>query len=183
MTMKKKMLISLAVVLGIMLVSSVSIMAANSAYGSKDDPLVTQSYLAKIFSRDIEAEISSAIDEGSKTVKAELEQVVQEYEDKIDEKLAPSIVISTSDIFSVVTLNSGQKLQCGVGTEIMLRVGSAQSNGSDYPALVDSTTGTSLSSGTTMSANHMYVVTIKNNGITAAEDGTRVLVRGDYKVN
>jgi len=88
----------------------------------------------------------------------------------------------TADRFHVVTLNRGQTLRGSVGVEIMLRIGTATATGS-MPALVNYTSGTTLSSGSELMANHMYLVTIDGNGLTATADTVRVLVRGNYTIS
>jgi hypothetical protein len=79
-----------------------------------------------------------------------------------------------------VTLNKGQTLTCGIGAEILLRTGTATGAGS-APALVDSTTGSTLSSGGAVTANHMYMVSIQGNGLKATSS-VKVMVRGSYVI-
>jgi hypothetical protein len=99
-------------------------------------------------------------------------------------KLVTSGGVSTTDSgFSVISLTSGQTLTCSVGTEIMLRIGSVSSAGSSSPRLIDETTGSSVtSSGTALTKNHMYMVTIQGNGITATSSA-KVLIRGSYTIS
>jgi len=88
---------------------------------------------------------------------------------------------NTTDRFHVVTLSRGQTVSCSVGAEIMLRVGTANGTGT-APALVDYTSGATLASGTALTTNHLYLVTIEGNGVKATADTVRVLIRGNYKV-
>jgi hypothetical protein len=108
---------------------------------------------------------------------AELERQLQENQGS-GAPAAPS----AADRFSVVTLRRGQTLTCSVGAEVMLRIGSATGVGT-APALVNYTTGDTLSSGSALTANHMYLVTIEGNGVRATTDNVRVLVRGSYTIS
>ena len=80
-------------------------------------------------------------------------------------------------------LKKNQTVTCAVGTEIMPRIGTVKSFGPDNPRLVDETTGKTVpEAGTTLEKNHMYMVTIKNNGIKAASDA-KVLIHGEYTIS
>ena len=45
-----------------------------------------------------------------------------------------------------------------------------------------STAGASVKSGTALTANHLYMVTIAGNGFTAGQNNTKVLISGDYTI-
>ncbi|MDR3277594.1 MAG: hypothetical protein LBT12_02380 [Oscillospiraceae bacterium] len=179
--MKKstKVLISVAVVLVLAVtVYSVTMLAANS--GTQTDPLVTLSYLTDKFKPQLIAEI-----------KEEIAKAGEDVSKKLDEKLAnlpastPTPPVSApsdgADAFSVITLSNNQTVKCAVGTELLLRVGTATAAGAS-PGLVDSTTGGTLAAGGALETNHMYLVTIENNGFTAAAATVKVLIRGVYAV-
>lgn len=154
--MSKKTVISL-IALAVILLAGIGVYAAGN-YGTKDDPLITKSYLDAV-------------------VKPELQKQLQtELNDAVNE------LRGGSGEFTVVTLYNGQTVSCGVGTEIVPRLGSVKANGASAPALIDTTTGNSISAGTVLSANHLYMVSIEGNGITAAADNTKVLISGGYTV-
>lgn len=156
MTRKKKFITAVCVLLAALLVAGITA-AAVTNYGTQSDPLVTLSYLTDTVKPSILAEF--------------------------DKKLANATPGGASN-FTVVTLSKGQTVTCEVGTEIMLRVGSAASAGSDSPRLVDSTTGESVTNaGTALVKNHMYLVTIANNGVKATAASTKILIRGSYTVS
>jgi hypothetical protein len=98
----------------------------------------------------------------------------------VDEKLKDADIGSIG--FTLVTLSRGQTVSCAVGTELLLRIGTAQAAGASAPALVDSTDGTTLTAGQALTANHMYMVTIQGNGFKATADTVKVLIRGDYLI-
>ena len=64
----------------------------------------------------------------------------------------------------------------------MLRVGSASCASPSSPGLIDSTDGSTLEGGRALVKNHLYLVTIKDNGIQATANNTKVLIRGTYTI-
>ena len=174
MTKGKKFVIALAVLVAVALISGLTTLAVTN-YGTESDPLVTLSYLNETLSPQIEGKVSAAIDAKAR-----------ELEDKFDEAIDDvdtDVSTVTPAAFKVVTLSRGQTVTCSVGTEIMLRVGSASSYGSNSPRLIDETGGGSVTaSGVSLTTNHMYMVTIEGNGITANASTVKVLIRGSYTV-
>lgn len=157
---KKKKRLMICVAAAVLLLGGIGVYAA-TAYGTQSDPLITRSYLDQVFAPDMEA-----------LFQAELDSAVSALEGQV-----------SGDEFTVLTLSQGQKVTCGVGCEIMLRIGTAKSTGADYPVLVDTTTGDSVADGQALTANHLYMVTIKENGITATSATVKVLIKGDYAVS
>ena len=155
--MKKKRLIAAGIAIVILLIAGFAAYAAGN-YGSAEDPLVAKSYLDSVLRPELEREMQAQLNE------------------------AVSDLHSGSGEFTVLTLRKGQTVTCEVGCEILPRLGSTQAKGASSPALVDTTTGSSVSSGATLSANHLYMVTIEGNGITASADSTYVLISGGYTV-
>ena len=51
----------------------------------------------------------------------------------------------------------------------------------ESPGLVDTTDASSLNNGSALKANHLYLVSIGGNGITATS-AAKVIVRGDYSI-
>ena len=84
--------------------------------------------------------------------------------------------------FSVVTLSKGQVLTGDIGCEVMLRVGSATCVAASTPGLVDETSGSTLSGGGALAANHLYMMTVENRGVKAGADTVKLLVRGTYTI-
>lgn len=171
MTRGKKITIALAVLVAVALVSGLTTMAVTN-YGSKDDPLVTLSYLNETVTPRITEELNAAL-----AAKAE------ELQSRLDALGRPSGG-SVPSGFVVLTLSNGQTVTCGVGTEIMPRLGAVVSYGSNNPRLVDETSGSTVPyAGSALTANHMYMVTIKGNGVRATRNNTKILIRGDYTVS
>lgn len=175
--MKRKIIIGIIVLAAITLISGVSIIAF-AAPGSQSDPFISLSFLTDIFKPEIMAEISKTEQKLTQDFNSKAAELESEFQSGNGNS---SVSPSASDVFSVVTLNKGQSLTCSVGTEIMLRIGTATGSGS-APALVNYTSGTTLSSGSALTTNHMYLVTIEGNGVKATADTVRVLIRGSYKI-
>ncbi len=156
--MSKKQLTALVVVLAVLLVAGAAVYSA-TAYGTESDPLVAKSYLDEVLRPELEAELQTSLDAAAGEMRA------------------------ANGEFTLLSLNNGQSVTCAVGCEILLRLGSARASGASEPALVDTTAGATVSNGTALSANHLYLVSIAGNGFTAAQNGTAVLISGSYTVN
>ena len=139
--------------------------------GSEDDPLITLSYLNETvlpkLLQDTEAN-------------AALRQT--ELTEQFNQAVAQGGGGSSSASYTVVTLNSGQRMTLDVGSEVMLRVGSASAGAAVNPALVDITTGGNLNSGEGLVQNHLYLATMTDHYITAGGSTVKVLVRGGYTI-
>jgi len=175
--MRKKIAIGIAVLAVIAFISGVSRLAFASV-GTQTDPLITLGYLNDVFKPLITSEIKSAEQELTQKFNTRISTLESQLQSGSG-TTAPTP--SGASVFSVVTLSNGQSLTCSVGTEIMLRVGTANGFGT-APALVNYTDGATLSSGTALTTNHMYLITIEGNGVRATADTVRVLVRGTYRI-
>ena len=128
--------------------------------GSSDDPLVTLSYLNETF----------------------LSSVMQRVDEKIAARGGQSGQQAGGDVFSVVTLSSGQTLTGGIGCEVMLRVGTAVCVSPSTPGLIDETTAGTLNGGGALVQNHLYMMTIEGRGVKATAATTKLLDRGTYTI-
>ncbi len=177
MTKGTKTLIAVAVLLAVALVSGLTGMALNN-YGSQNDPLVTLSYLNETLTPAIREEVERAVNEKIQALTEEFNRVAAQGGG------TGTPGTSAPSGFTVLTLSKGQTVTCAVGAEIMLRIGSAQSAGPDSPRLVDETDGSTVAAaGTALTPNHLYMVTIKNNGVKATADNTKILISGEYTVS
>ncbi len=180
MKLKKKLLIGLAVVVAVAFISGVSILAA-STFGTSSDPLITLSYLTNKLKPEILAEVGTDIDAVESSLTAELDAKISSFQADIDAQSGETSGNTTAS-FTLVTLTQNQTVQCSVGTELLLRIGTASAAGSS-PAMIDSTSGTTLIAGDAVETNHMYMVTIQGNGITATSGTVKVLIRGSYTIS
>ena len=170
--MKKRKTLIITLIIAALIVTGVTVWAATTA-GTQGDPLIARSYLTDRYTPELLAKIDAKIASEQSSVNAKYQELLGTIDGNS---------VSKTDVFSVVTLSNGQVLTCDVGTEIMLRIGSAVANGSSSPALIDETTAASVSSGTSISVNHMYMVTINGNGIKATADNVKVVIRGNYTI-
>ncbi len=213
MTGKKWLTISIAALLCIAALTCGLMVAFADKEGTADDPLIAKSYLDDVYTPEILAIVDEAVAELEQGYTGEIQTLLDEYSKKINDKLAavqgeaaslaanetfisllneklaeraatvsvqPS---SASETFRVVTLKSGQRINCAVGCEIMLRIGSAKASGSNNPVLIDLAKSTELKNGTALEKNHLYLVTIRDNGIQATANNTKVLIRGTYTIS
>lgn len=161
----KKLVTILAFVLVAVVFAGIGAYAATTL-GTQNDPLVTLSYLNERLYPELVSKISDEADKAAAEVAQALENAAG----------------GGAESYAVVTLSQGQRLVGGVGCEILLRIGSATVSASDSPGLVDVTSASSLNDGSSLTANHLYMVTIEGNGIKAAAATVKVLVRGSYTI-
>lgn len=84
--------------------------------------------------------------------------------------------------FVLVTMSSGQTLKGEVGTEVMLRVGTATCTAASSPGLIDTTDASTINNGAALVKNHVYMMTIEDRGVKATAATVKVLVRGSYTI-
>ncbi len=174
---KKKIMLALGVLVAVAFISGASILAATTL-GTSTDPLVTLSYLTGKLKPQIMSDVNAGISAAEASLAPSLDAKISGFKADIDSKSSSSS--SQTAGFAVVSLNQNQTLVCGIGTEILLRLGTASAVGS-APALVDSTSGSTLSAGGALTANHMYLVSIQGNGLKATSS-VKLMIRGPYTV-
>lgn len=84
--------------------------------------------------------------------------------------------------FVLVTMSSGQTLKGTVGTEVLLRVGTASCTASSAPGLIDTTNASTINDGAPLEKNHLYMMTIEERGVRATAATVKLLVRGSYTI-
>ena len=155
--MKKKTLTTIILIVALAMVAAVTVYAVAN-YGTKEDPLVTSSYLQDVVQPRMEDAYRSTLD-----------GEVREMEDQFADQVA-----AAGGSYVLVTLESGQTLTGRAGTEL-LTAAVTQS------AAIDLTTGESAAVGVKLTENHLYLVQADGAGIQATAD-TTVMVRGGYSV-
>jgi len=150
-----------------------------AGYGSSEDPLITKSYLDSVFTPDILGQMRAELKDSESALRAEIEEKAGEIEDMIE---ASQGLMTDDSSFSVVRLDQGQVLKGSVGTELMLRIGSAVCYAESSTGIIDTTTSATLENGNSMQTNHMYMVTIEGRGMKATSY-VMVLVRGSYTIS
>lgn len=168
---RKRRTARMAAALAAALLLSVTISAAAEP-GSAKDPLVTLSYLNDTYLNTIMEKVDARIRQRNADLLGQLGQ-----------SGGTSSGSSSSANFVLVTLSGGQTLTGSVGCEVLLRVGSATCVASSAPGLIDETTGTTLSGGSALVQNHLYMMTVENRGVRAGTATVKLLVRGGYTVS
>ncbi|MCL2546650.1 MAG: hypothetical protein FWE06_05575 [Oscillospiraceae bacterium] len=192
----------------------VAIATDNSARnGTRDDPLVARSYLEALqplwiqgMTEDMRGVLDGMVDE----LDAHYDQLVRNLDNIItgllldegidlrDPEFVELVVRGVMDqidgtaggeagsaLFRRIDLRAGQTLRGQIGTEVILRLGSAtgvNTVATGNPAMVSLTSASNLNDGAALVANHLYFVTIANNGLRAGSNGATVFVRGPAEV-
>ena len=175
MTKKNRLLMGLVLVFAVLAVAGITA-AAVSNFGTESNPLVTKSYIDNVVAENILKELDTSIS-------AQADKLKSDFNEQIENFSGGGSATGTPSSFEVLTLKNNQVIRCSVGTQILLRSGSATCYGGDSPRLVNTTNGTTLDeAGSALTANNMYLVSIENNGLRAREDGTVILISGTYTI-
>ncbi len=144
---------------------------AAGEYNTKNDPLVSLSYVEKLRT-ELKAEI-----------KAEMEDSIA---DMVKEEIAKQSQGggNAEYVFKTITLKVGEKLIAKSSCEIMVRAGACKAiTPSVSQSLIDKTTDTSLSNGMDIVKNHLISVPkADGRGIISVWNGTEIMIRGDYEI-
>ena len=100
----------------------------------------------------------------------------------VNDTLKKEVLSEANGGFVLVTMNKGQTLKGQVGTEVMLRVGTAVCTASSAPGLIDTSSASTLDNGAALAKNHLYMMTIEERGVKATAGTVKLLVRGGYTV-
>ena len=156
---------------------TVVVLAAGSA-GSKEDPLVTLSYLEGTYTQSVMKQADEVLNKRNQELQASLAEEIK----KLQNSGGSTGTNDSAAAFVVVTLEKGQTLVGTVGTEVMLRSGTGVCKASSDPGLIDSSDGAALAKGGALKANHLYLMTVEGRGVTATSASTLLLVRGEYRI-
>ncbi|MBQ2830666.1 MAG: hypothetical protein IJF15_06595 [Oscillospiraceae bacterium] len=166
-----------------------SLVAIAAETGSSSDPLVTLSYLSEVYMDELLARVDEKI-------AARNEKVMDDLSGKIADAAGKAPQGGTSEVpsggttggtantqsFTLVDLTQGQTLRLPIGSEVLLRVGTASCVADSTPGLIDTTDAATLSGGGALVKNHLYMVTMENRAVKATAETVKVLVRGAYTV-
>lgn len=172
---KKRVVTVISIIIGVIVILGIWAVAETN-YGSQSDPLITLSYITDVFTGQITEKLNEQMDTRITELKTDLEASIAELESRYGEQ-------DSGKKFVLVTLTEGQILTGSVGTELMLRVGTAQCYASASPGLIDSTSAGIIENGESLEKNHMYMITIEGRGIKATSSNVMVLVRGDHEIS
>lgn len=158
---KKRMRVLLCTLAALAALTAIGFSAAGGA-GSREDPLVTLSYLTETFT----GQVMEKVDELIARRNAGLAE--------------PGSGGDATGSYAAVTLSAGQTLYGQAGCEVLLRSGAAACGAAAAPGLVDVTGGGTLDGGAPLRQNHLYLMT-EERAVTSPE-GAVLLVRGGYTI-
>ncbi len=151
--------------------------AALAAGGDQSDPLITLSYL----NQTAIPQIVRQVEDKTAAKQRELEQSFADQINQYKQQAGQNTPSGGSASYTLVSMTSGQVMSFGVGCELLPRVGTVTVKSSTSPALIDLSTGGTVSSGAALTKNHLYMATIADRTLTASGD-VKLLVRGSYSV-
>ena len=156
----KTRILSAVIIIFTLIVVVSMVYASTKDLGSKDDPIVTLSYLEEQITR------------------------LKDYIDKKSTLSDGSQPISSADgaTYEVVELEKGQYLVAGAGTEIILRAGEATAIISPLGGLSDVTGARDIQQDERIPTNHLLIIPRDDGrGLRALSDSF-LLVRGKYTI-
>lgn len=167
---------------GLVTLTLVGVAVAAGQQGSKNDPLVTLSYLNDQALPAIMSQVDGKVADKQTELEQRLAVVVAGYVREVEGKLnGTSGSTSSGGVFQIVNLKAGQTVVGTAACEFLLRSGKAVCVSSTAPGLIDTTGGSTLSGGGALTANHLYLATVDGRGVKAATDAT-IMVRGGYTI-
>ena len=157
---------------------------ANAAAGSADDPLVTLSYINKVFKPQIEQLVSDKLKDFKPAAVTVPSPAPATTEPPVQNVYVMSENASAS--YVVLELTKGQKLHVKSGSlELILRPGGTAAVISQYQTqgIADLTTGNELLNGESLPVNHSLLIPRDDGrGISVTSVIAYVMVRGDYEI-
>ena len=183
--MKPKILKITAIVLASLAAFGVT---AAAAYDSSEDPIVSLSYLTRIFKTELLEELNETIDNELDRRIENLDlsqyQTWQPPQAEEEEKEEPAPIPSSASTYEVVELSWGDALYAAGACDIMLRSGSAYCVAPDASqGIADYTSGAEIYNYQYLTKNHMCLIPRGDGrGIIADAPVVFIMVRGDYTI-
>ncbi len=145
--------------------------------GDAGDPLVTLSYLTKVFTPELMKKVDEKVAVNEQALIGKINQAIDDYSNEMKEALSSGGNESAS--YGVLAMTAGQNINIVAGSEVLLRSGKVNVTAGSDPALLNATDGSTLNLSGTLSMNHLYVAPLEGVVLTAAVDSV-VLIRGQY---
>lgn len=150
---------------------------AAAAYDSSEDPIVSLSYLTKIFRTELLEELNETIED---EIDRRMENLdLSQYQPSVQEPAA-----SASSAYEVVELSWGDALYAAGACDIMLRSGSAYCIAPDpSQGISDYTAGVEIYNYQYLTKNHMCLIPRGDGrGIMADSESVFVMIKGEYTI-
>lgn len=200
---QKKFLITLGALLLIILLFT-GYVAVGAEYGTKNDPVVTLSYLTNVYSKTSQSQIDSAVSSQSTVYSSSIDSKISTLQTEVNSKLSTlnskiTGLLNNSNFaqevaekveadgssqsakWEAVQVASGKTLKTKVGTQVVLRIGSATCSSSGSVGFVNLTGGGNATVGGSLVKNNLYMATVEGLGVKVSSAAT-VLVAGDYTI-
>ena len=148
--------------------------------GSKDDPLVTASWVESRL-RELSRDPAPAPDDGVPVDLSLYEERLERLENQVA-GLEARVKPTEPPRFEVVQVSARQTVLTGHGTEVVVRAGSVRVVGGEGGGFSDLTAGKSLLCGSSVQLNHLLLSARKDGRGLAAQADSLLLIRGDYEI-
>lgn len=182
--MKKSKPIIITNLMLILLLSSYVAIAAE--YGSKEDPLVSLSYIQEVLMPQTLENVDTIVSQRTEEYIKDLDSKMLEFQDEFDmvvsndqfvDKVATKISESANTA-QLVTMSSGQVFELALGTEILVREGVLALNSNGF---INTTAGTAVNSSDSTIVNNLYL-TVENSQTVTASAQSKVIIIGAYTI-
>ncbi|SHI69342.1 hypothetical protein SAMN02745975_00410 [Geosporobacter subterraneus DSM 17957] len=150
-------------VLGVFVLTVVFAQVGKAGYfepGTKEDPIVTQTYVEK----------------RNEQLRYYIDQKIEELNSKLNQTQA-------NQFFQVIEVQKGQKVICRASTELIVRSGQAKAIASSAGGLSNLISGKDLKSGEIVPMNQLILVPRDDGrGLDVTADKTFILIKGGYDI-
>ena len=130
--------------------AAVGLTTAVSGNNTASDPLVSLSYLTGTYRTNLLKDVEADIQAESQKLSSSFSQQVSDLKGTMNGQT----VTAEKNDFSTQSLTAGQQFTVRTGGEVLVLSGTVKAVGS---GLTDVTTGTAVSAGGSLTANHLYV--------------------------
>lgn len=130
--------------------AAVGLTMAVSGNNTASDPLVSLSYLTGTYRTNLIKDVEADIQAESQKLSSSFSQQVSDLKGTMNGQT----VTAEKNDFSTQSLTAGQQFTVRTGGEVLVLSGTVKAVGS---GLTDVTTGTAVSAGGSLTANHLYV--------------------------
>ena len=144
--------------------------AAAAAGGDSSDPLISLNYLQTVFTAKANSSIDASLDKTGQTAYTQAETVLRSTVAAAE----ANVGAQRADVFTEARLKQGDMLSGPTGLQVIVFAGNVNVQFSSG-AVIDVTTGSEVSSGASLAANHRYLVAENTTALFAVTGKTAVL--------